>query len=126
MKKFLEGRPKLLLEDEKGEMAVHKVARQGDVAVVRLLLDTNGTKEGKLMMNWQDKAGKTPLHHAAEYGHVEMVSFLLAREIDYTLENSQGQAGARFKPGSEESLGRRTRKTPAFASRSGRTACTRR
>ena len=59
------------MEDDKGEMPMHKLSRFGNSSeVVRELLERSAASENmKNDLNWQDKQGKTPIFYAIEYGH---------------------------------------------------------
>lgn len=79
------------MEDDKGEMPLHKLARQGCMECVRELIDRSAKNEMvKTDLNWQDKQGKTPLFYAVEYGHVKIVQLCLDRGSDVMIENING------------------------------------
>jgi len=79
------------MEDDKGEMPLHKLARQGCVEATRAIIDIL-TKDDKVKidLNWQDKQGKTPLFYAIEYGHEKLVQLFLDRGCDCMIENNNG------------------------------------
>jgi ankyrin repeat protein len=82
---------RIRIEDEKGEMPIHKLARQGCLDSVREVLDNlQKTDSVKTDVNWQDKQGKTPLFYAVEYGHLKLVQLFLDRGADVMVENNNG------------------------------------
>lgn len=57
------------MEDDKGEMPIHKLARHGCVDVTRDILDRCAKADAiKTDLNWQDKQGKTPIFYAVQHG----------------------------------------------------------
>ncbi len=54
------------------ELSLHKIAEQGDVEEMRLLLKTQ-----TLSLDAKDSEGWTPLLYASERGHLEIVRLLL-------------------------------------------------
>jgi len=79
------------MEDDKGEMPLHKLARQGCMECVRELIDRSAKNEMvKTDLNWQDKQGKTPIFYAAEYAQVKIVQLFLDRGSDVMVENNNG------------------------------------
>jgi hypothetical protein len=79
------------MEDDRGEMPIHKLARQGCVDTTRILMDRlMKTESIKTDLNWQDKQGKTPLFYAVEYGHERLVQLFLDRGSDVMVENHNG------------------------------------
>ena len=82
---------RIRIEDDKGEMPIHKLARQGCLDSVREVLDSlQKTDSVKTDLNWQDKQGKTPLFYAIEYGHLKLVQLFLDRGADVMVENNNG------------------------------------
>ena len=62
------------MEDDKGEMPLHKLSRQGCLEATRGIIDILiKTDSVKIDLNWQDKQGKTPIFYAIEYGHETLV-----------------------------------------------------
>jgi len=81
----------ILLEDDKGEMAMHKLARHGLCDQVRKVLEKcTSVDQTKTLVNWQDKNGKSPIFVAAEYGHSDLVAVFIERGAEPTLENNTG------------------------------------
>jgi len=79
------------MEDDKGEMPLHKLSRQGCVEATRGIIDIlTKTDSVKIDLNWQDKQGKTPLFYAIEYGHEKLVQLFLDRGSDCMIENNNG------------------------------------
>ena len=80
------------VEDDKGEMPLHKLSRyQNSKDVIRELIDrASKTESIKTDLNWQDKQGKTPLFYAAEYGNKELALLFLDRGADPFIENNNG------------------------------------
>jgi len=79
------------MEDDKGEMPLHKLSRQGCIEATRDLIDIlTKTDSVKIDLNWQDKQGKTPLFYAIEYGHEKLVQLFLDRGSDCMIENNNG------------------------------------
>lgn len=76
------------IEDDKGEMPLHKLCRIGSLDMVRLVLDKSS--ELKTDINWQDKQGKTATFFAAENKKSDIVSMLLDRGADCMIENNNG------------------------------------
>jgi len=82
---------RIRIEDERGEMPIHKLARQGCLETMRELIEMLAKAEAvKTDLNWQDKQGKTPLFYAVEYGHVKIVQLCLDRGSDVMIENING------------------------------------
>ena len=82
---------RIRMEDDKGEMPIHKLARQGCLSSLRDLLDRLTKCDAvKIDLNWQDKQGKTPLFYAVEYGHLKVVQLFLDRGSDIMVENNNG------------------------------------
>ncbi len=61
-----------IIVDNQGRNAVHHAAMQGDVAVVRELLQDVGEA-----INWKDRSGNTPLYYAAVNGHTDAMTLLM-------------------------------------------------
>merc|ERR1740130_239658 len=79
------------MEDDKGEMPLHKLSRQGCIEATRGIIDKlSKTDSVKIDLNWQDKQGKTPLFYAIEYGHEKLVQLFLDRGADCMIENNNG------------------------------------
>jgi len=79
------------MEDDKGEMPLHKLSRQGCLEATRAIIDILiKTDSVKIDLNWQDKQGKTPLFYAIEYGHEKLVQLFLDRGSDCMIENNNG------------------------------------
>lgn len=85
---MIEAKTNLRIEDEKGEMPLHKLARAGLIRPTHALLAATPRLQDDA--NWQDKQGKTPLMFAAEYNHPDIVTVLLDIGSDATLENVNG------------------------------------
>jgi len=77
------------IEDDKGEMPLHKLARHGCLEAIRMIVERSG-EFIKTDVNWQDKQGKTPIFYAAEYGHQKLVQLFLDRGADPLVENNNG------------------------------------
>jgi len=86
----LMGECDIRMEDDKGEMPLHKVARHGLHNECRDLLAKSGDTNKKTDLNWQDKQGKSPLFYAVEYGHADLVQLFLDRGADVQLESNNG------------------------------------
>jgi hypothetical protein len=58
----------VMIEDDKGEMCVHKLARVGNIEAFRILLDyiigKHSSSAATLVLNWQDKQARP--HHPCE------------------------------------------------------------
>ena len=79
------------LEDDRGEMPLHKLSRQGAMESIRALVERSAKVDAvKTDLNWQDKQGKTPIFYAAEYGHAKLVQLYLDRGADPLVENNNG------------------------------------
>jgi ankyrin repeat protein/Ca2+-binding EF-hand superfamily protein len=82
---------RIRIEDDKGELPLHKLARQGCLVALRELLERLVQAESvKVDINWQDKQGKTPIFYAIEYGHTKVVQLFLDRGADVMIENNNG------------------------------------
>ena len=96
IKKWLEGTHpegvvELRLEDDKGEMPLHKLARNGLVNEARLLLEQiSKTHSIKVDLNWTDKQGNSPIFYAVQNAHPKLVQLLLDRGTDPLTENNLG------------------------------------
>jgi len=79
------------VEDDKGEMPLHKLARIGDIRMIQKVLELS-EKEAHLKtdINWQDKNGKSPVFFAADFKKLEVVKLLLDRGADPKIENNNG------------------------------------
>jgi len=79
------------IEDDKGEMPLHKLARTGSIDAVRKVLEATETAGClKADINWQDKQGKSPIFYAAEFKKIEVVTLFLDRGAEPLLENNNG------------------------------------
>ncbi len=82
---------RIRIEDDKGEMPMHKLARMGCLEAIRDLMDKlQKTESVKIDLNWQDKQGKTPIFYAIEFGHSKLVQLLLDRGSEIMIENNNG------------------------------------
>ena len=97
LEKYIEKGINFRVEDEKGEMPLHKLARfkvqdsnrtvyrQCYSAIIKLMREQAG-KAGKKSIvtdiNHQDKAGKTPLYMAVEYKNLELIDRLYDLKVD--------------------------------------------
>ena len=70
---------------------LHLMAKRGDAAVVRWLLDHGADPNGR-WAHWD--AEVTPLHLAAQQGHAEVVRLLLAAGGDPRIRDSKHDSGA--------------------------------
>jgi len=77
-------------EDDKGEMPLHKVARQGLICQFRAILDKSGVAQRSSDLDWQDKQGKTPIFYAIEYGHGNLVTECLDLGCNIEVESIVG------------------------------------
>lgn len=73
------------IEDERGEMPLHKLARHGDIKHIRAVLEVSHSKVHDL--NWSDKKGRTPLSYACEYGMTDCVAMLLNSGAAYEVSD---------------------------------------
>jgi len=64
---------------------IHTAAINGEVEVMKILLDANVDKEAR------DNKNQTPLHYAAEYGRIEVVRMLLDANVDKEAKDIYGQ-----------------------------------
>lgn len=81
------------VEDDKGEMPLHKICRHGNIKCVRAVLEASEkAKKGSKVkdLNMGDRQGKTPLMIAAEYKHHDLVMHLLDSGASLKNENSHG------------------------------------
>lgn len=82
------------IEDEKGEMPLHKACRNlGSKSVARAILDASeahqaGSKVKDLNMG--DKNGKTPLMITAEFKHKDLMTYLLDCGANIRLDTANG------------------------------------
>ena len=71
---------------ESGKTAIHLVAQRGDVAMLRLLLESG------FDLNVKDIQNNSALHDAAVHGNTGAATFLIAEKgFDPNVENSDGQ-----------------------------------
>ena len=80
------------VEDDKGEMPLHKLSRYSNAKeVIREIIDRSSkTETAKTDLNWQDKQGKTAIFYAVEYGQTALVHIFLDRGADVMVENNNG------------------------------------
>lgn len=96
IKKKMDADPKFTgrIEDDKGEMALHKLSRfpfQDMKDVIREFLTRSAKNETAANdLNWQDKTGKTPLFYAAEYGNSELALLFLDKGADPFVKDNNG------------------------------------
>jgi ankyrin repeat protein len=76
--------------DKEGAGPLHWAAAAGSVAVLRMLLEQEGSD-----VNMRDKEGKTPLHHAVANGMIDTVRLLVGWQGVNV--NSEDKAGVGFQ-----------------------------
>ncbi|UYV82179.1 EHMT1 [Cordylochernes scorpioides] len=74
----------MLDQGEDGMTSLHLAAREGDVEICKLLLDT-----AKLNVNIQDDGGWTPIVWASEHRHIDVIRLLLSRGADPTIRDNE-------------------------------------
>jgi len=93
---MLESGQDVMMQDDRGETSLHKLARHGQEKLVRKLFqqiakgDGDKQKAMKNLLNFQDKAGKTACHYAIEYKHRGILSLLLDKGADVLVETANG------------------------------------
>lgn len=88
---MLETKINVRVEDEKGEMALHKLARMKNISRTKLIKAVMALSSVKRTdLDWQDKKGRTPLMFAAEFNHCETVSLFLNCGADALLQDEHG------------------------------------
>jgi uncharacterized protein len=80
---LLDGGARIVV-DGQWQPTLHRAVRNGNVDVVRLLLDAGAN------VNEQADFGEAPIHVAAEEGHTELLVLLLARGADPLLRSTYG------------------------------------
>jgi len=91
--KLIEKGTNVRIEEDKGEMPLHKVCRHGSIKCVRAILDASEkiSKGSKVKdLNMSDRKGKTPLMISAEYKHEALMSYLLDCGANLKAEMSNG------------------------------------
>ena len=81
------------IEDERGEMPVHKLCKQGDTRTIRAILAASENRQPgskKKDLNTPTRAGKTPLMVAAEYNHADLMNYLIDVGVELQAESSCG------------------------------------
>jgi ankyrin repeat protein len=83
------------VEDDKGQMPLHKIARWGFSDVARHFMELLSKHDPsnaclRCDINKPDKMGKTPTFFAAEYVHENVVKLFLDHGCDPHVENSNG------------------------------------
>ena len=80
------------IEDDKGEMPLHKLSRYSHcLQAIRMLLERTEKNETiRIDINWQDKQGKTPLFCAAEYGNNGFCLLYMDRGADPFIKDNNG------------------------------------
>uniref|UniRef100_A0A8C4Z5R9 Euchromatic histone-lysine N-methyltransferase 2 n=1 Tax=Gadus morhua TaxID=8049 RepID=A0A8C4Z5R9_GADMO len=69
---------------EDGYTGLHHAAKQGNLQLVHLLLET-----GQVDINAQDSGGWTPIIWAAEHKHMDVIRALLSRGADVTIQDKE-------------------------------------
>ncbi|XP_018411360.1 PREDICTED: histone-lysine N-methyltransferase EHMT2 [Nanorana parkeri] len=70
-------------KEEDGSTSLHHAAKSGNRELLSFLLST-----GQVNVNAQDNGGWTPIIWAAEHKHIEIISMLLTRGADVTLQDN--------------------------------------
>jgi len=81
------------IEDDKGEMPLHKIARFGSIKCTRAVLKrSDEIKKGSKArdLNMGDRKGKTPLMIAVEYKHQELMTHLLDSGANLKTQQENG------------------------------------
>ena len=71
-------------QDEHGRTLLHEAAKEGQVEVVKFLV------QAEAELNLKDKQGSTPLHQAAKEGQVEAIKVLIGAGARLNLKDQQG------------------------------------
>lgn len=66
--------------DSKGKTMLHYASTNGDVSIVKLLLDHQAS------VSHQTPKSRTPLHCATKHNHLEIVKLLIEHNSDLTIE----------------------------------------
>ena len=77
-------------KDKKGETALHGLALNGKIHLLRILLDKGA------QVNAATNEGVTPLHLAASNGNAECVQFLIERGADVNIKAKDGKTAIDF------------------------------
>nr|CAB3267277.1 transient receptor potential cation channel subfamily A member 1 homolog [Phallusia mammillata] len=64
------------------EESLHQIARDGDVTMMRTVLNLLTQSRGRKKLNKKDADKFTPLHYAARYNHVDMCKLLVEKGAD--------------------------------------------
>jgi len=91
--RLIESGVNVRIEDDKGEMPMHKVCRHGLKKCVRAILDASEKlkKGGKSKdMNVGDRNGKTPLMISAEYKQIDLFTYMLDSGASLLSETNHG------------------------------------
>jgi ankyrin repeat protein len=91
---LLERKAALTLLDKSGEHALHVAARNGHLAICKLLVESNGGQESKFLDAQSKGKLDTPLILAASWGHEDCMQYLKEQGADTTLVTRNGTDAA--------------------------------
>mmetsp|Transcript_14004 Transcript_14004/g.29555 ORF Transcript_14004/g.29555 Transcript_14004/m.29555 type:complete len:358 (+) Transcript_14004:3-1076(+) len=86
IKKAIESKTDLRVQDIMGEMALHKLAKLNDTANLELVLKHSNEAD----LEWPDKNGNTPLLFAAFHGSIDVLNLLLDKGANFLHQNLNG------------------------------------
>jgi ankyrin repeat protein len=95
---LLQSRPNLGLRSGTSETALHVAAHQGDVTVVKLLLDQN-CPEYELNIGTLDAGGRLPVHLAAVGNHPHLIDILTTPHVSLVTRDYEGRHSLHFAAG---------------------------
>ncbi|KAG4432732.1 hypothetical protein IFR05_011788 [Cadophora sp. M221] len=72
--------------DSLSSVVLGSASENGQAAIVKLLLSTNGIE-----LDWKDTKGQTPLHRAAYHRHEAVVQLLLDKGANFDSEDKEGK-----------------------------------
>ncbi|KAI1128661.1 ankyrin repeat-containing domain protein [Nemania abortiva] len=78
-----------VIPDEYGPKLLSIAAKNGTVRGFAAILDL--WPHGPIHIDYTDDSGRTPLFHAVRHGNIELVKYLLGREVKVNHQDNQGQ-----------------------------------
>ncbi|XP_062512429.1 serine/threonine-protein phosphatase 6 regulatory ankyrin repeat subunit B-like [Corticium candelabrum] len=111
--------------DRHGNRALHIAARNGDIQIVKLLVDCGADLKHNAKIDAVDKGGNQPLHLAVRKGHTRTSRLLLSHDADVNSLNEDGQTPLHTAAGGDKDLDKERNSPLHLAVRKGHTRTSR-